>query len=68
MKVKYIAAIAAASVFGLGTLTSCTPDTTVETDEVEEVEVEPCAADPCAADPNAVEPVDPTEAESGEGE
>lgn len=58
MKVKYLAAVAAASVLGLGTLASCTPDTTVETDPVEdvetdavdEVEVDPCAADPCAAE------------------
>ncbi|MBE9062024.1 hypothetical protein [cf. Phormidesmis sp. LEGE 11477] len=56
MKVQYLAAVAAASVLGLGTLASCTPDTTVETDPVEDVEVDPCAADPCAADPCAADP------------
>ena len=55
MKVKYLAAVAAASVFGLTALTSCAPaepEVEVETDAVEEVD--PCAAaDPCAADPCA---------------
>ena len=72
MKVKYFAALAAASVFGLAGLTSCagdtteveTPEGTVEVDpcaavDVEPdgtVEVDPCAADPCAADPCAADP------------
>ncbi len=63
MKVQYLAAIAAASVLGLGTLTSCAPDTTVETeDPAATEEVDPCAAveaDPCAA----TEEVDPCAAE-----
>lgn len=56
MKVKYFAALAAASVFGMTALTSCGGDTTeVETPDAAETEVapdaaaEPCAADPCAA-------------------
>ena len=64
MKVKYFAALAAASVFGLAGLTSCAGDTTTEVEEPvteetmpdEEVEAaDPCAADPCAADPCAAE-------------
>ena len=56
MKVKYLAAVAAASVLGLTTLTSCGPETEVEEPEViEEVDPDavedPCAADPCAAEP-----------------
>ena len=62
MKVKYMAALAAASVFGMSALTSCAPETEVETDAAVE-EVDPCAAadpcaakeDPCAADPCAAE-------------
>ena len=51
MKVKYMAALAAASVFGMTALTSCGEPaaTDVEADTVE-VEVDPCAADPCAAE------------------
>ena len=58
MKVKYMAALAAASVFGMSALTSCAPETEVETDAAVE-EVDPCAAaDPCAAkeDPCAADP------------
>ena len=63
MKVKYMAALAAASVFGITALTSCAPETEVETEPtVDEVapeeaapEADPCAADPCAADPCAAE-------------
>ncbi|MEL7053306.1 MAG: hypothetical protein AAGM45_16185 [Cyanobacteria bacterium J06588_5] len=63
MKVKYLAALAAASVFGMTTLTSCGEPAEVETDveAVEsDVEADPCAADPCAAekeaDPCAADP------------
>ena len=60
MKVKYMAALAAASVFGMTALTSCAPaEPEVEVDAAtEEVEVDPCAADPCAAkeDPCAADP------------
>ncbi len=56
MKVQYLAAIAAASVLGLGTLTSCAPETTVDTEATEDVEAAPCAADPCAAEPCAADP------------
>lgn len=55
MKVKYLAAVAAASVLGLGTLASCTPETTVETEPAEEVEVDGVEVDPCAAEPCAAE-------------
>lgn len=60
MKVKYFAALAAASVFGLTGLTSCAGDTTT-TDDAAIEEVDPCAAvdpaaDPCAADPCAADP------------
>ncbi|MGB3789255.1 MAG: hypothetical protein WA949_14685 [Phormidesmis sp.] len=65
MKVQYLAAVAAASVLGLGTLTSCAPDTTVDTEEPAATEEtspdamsEPASpdamtdeADPCAAKP-----------------
>lgn len=60
MKVKYFAALAAASVFGMTTLTSCGGDTTeVEAPETEvapDAAADPCAADPCAADPCAADP------------
>ena len=66
MKVKYMAALAAASVFGMTALTSCAPETEVETDPTadevapdpaatEPEAAEPCAADPCAADPCAAD-------------
>lgn len=61
MKVKYMAALAAASVFGMTALTSCAPaETEVEADTTTE-EIDPCAgaveeADPCAADPCAADP------------
>ena len=59
MKVKYLAAVAAASVLGLTTLTSCGPEAEVEPEATEEIapdeamepEADPCAADPCAAEP-----------------
>lgn len=65
MKVKYFAALAAASVFGMTTLASCSPEAEVETDAPVEDVVEPCAADPCAADPCAADPcaADPCAAE-----
>ena len=44
MKVKYLAAVAAASVLGLTTLTSCGPETEVEEPEVIE-EVDPDAVE-----------------------
>ena len=65
MKVKYMAALAAASVFGVTALTSCAPETEVETeptaDEVAPDTTAPVAepeavepeAEPCAADPCA---------------
>ncbi|MGB3293164.1 MAG: hypothetical protein WBB01_09280 [Phormidesmis sp.] len=59
MKIKYLAAVAAASVLGVTTLTSCGPSAEVEPDATEEIApdaVEDPAADPCAADPCAAEP------------
>ena len=69
MKVKYLAALAAASVFGMTALTSCggAETTDVEGDAAGEVEIDPCAGvdpcaapkgeeDPCAADPCAADP------------
>ena len=56
MKVKYFAALAAASVFGMTALTSCgAPATDTAAPDAAEVEADPCAADPCAADPCAAE-------------
>lgn len=58
MKVKYFAAVAAASVFGLTALTSCGGDDTTELDNpgaAEEVAPEPDAA----ADPGADEDGNP---------
>lgn len=60
MKVKYLAALAAASVLGVTTLVSCGP-AEVEPDASGDViapdaAVDPCAADPCAADPCAADP------------
>ncbi|MEO0804880.1 MAG: hypothetical protein AAFY33_01125 [Cyanobacteria bacterium J06643_4] len=57
MKVKYFAALAAASVFGVTALTSCGPNADVAEPDAAVEEVDPCAAaDPCAADPCAADP------------
>ena len=58
MKVKYLAAVAAASVFGVTALTSCGPTVEVEPEATEDIapDADPCAADPCAADPCAADP------------
>ena len=57
MKVKYFAALAAASVFGMTALTSCgEPTADTAAPDAAEVEADPCAADPCAADPCAADP------------
>jgi len=56
MKVKYLAGLAAASVFGMTTLVACSPEAEVETDAATEEVADPCAADPCAADPCAADP------------
>ncbi len=61
MKVKYMAALAAASVFGMTTLASCggsepAPDADMEATEEVDPAAEPCAAEPCAAEPCAAEP------------
>ncbi|KPQ36405.1 MAG: Fibronectin-attachment protein (FAP) [Phormidesmis priestleyi Ana] len=61
MKVKYLAALAAASVFGVAGLTSCGPAATdAEPEATEDVApaedaTAPEAADPCAT-PEAAEP------------
>ena len=55
MKVKYLAALAAASVFGVTALTSCGPAAEVESDTAGEDAPDPCAADPCAAAPCAAD-------------
>lgn len=61
MKIKYLAALAAASVLGVTTLTSCgpaaeepAPDAAGEV--APDAAAEPCAAEPCAAEPEAAEP------------
>ena len=60
MKVKYMAALAAASVFGVTALTSCAPEADVDTeptaDEIAPETTDPAAAEPCAADPCAADP------------
>ena len=58
MKVKYMAALAAASVFGMTTLTSCGPTTDADApaEVAPDAAADPCAADPCAADPCAADP------------
>ncbi len=68
MKVKYMAALAAASVFGMASLTSCGPTATEDAEAPAEVAPDAAAdpgaatdgdastdaaADPCAADPCA---------------
>ena len=51
MKVKYFAALAAASVFGMTALTSCgEPTADTAAPDAAEVEADPCAADACAAE------------------
>ena len=61
MKVKYFAALAAASVFGLAGLTSCAGDTSTDTTDPAATEEVTPDAEPCAAtDPAATEePADP---------
>lgn len=56
MKVKYLAALAAASVLGVTTLASCGPQAATDDPAGEVVPADPCAADPCAADPCAADP------------
>ncbi|MEM8807997.1 MAG: hypothetical protein AAGF01_18405 [Cyanobacteria bacterium P01_G01_bin.38] len=71
MRVKYLAAVAAASVLSVGVLTGCgggasAPDAGAGTEEVDPCAApcaapleDPCAApleDPCAADPCAADP------------
>ena len=57
MRVKYMAAVAAASVLSVGLVTGCGPSATDSADPcaAPTEEVDPCAADPCAADPCAAE-------------
>ena len=57
MKVKYLAALAAASVLGVTTLASCSPKTSADPCAAGEVvPADPCAANPCAANPCAADP------------